>query len=142
MGRSVILADQVVRFTVAPPASKKNRKRWIKRGGRRFLVPSEDAVASEEEIALKAQAALARIGGTPWGPDAALSIDLYHDLEFDQVHVEVRQVGTIPKKHRGTRRDCHGMIETVADALQEVLYPDDRQVDAGSWRRLRHVEGA
>lgn len=128
---------QVIRFTVSPPASKKNRKRWIKRGRKRYLVPSLDAVGAEKEIALHAQIALARAGGMPWGPNDALAIDLEHDLETDLVHVRVRKVGTIPKRQRGTRRDCHGMIETVADALQGVLYPDDRQVDAGSWRRVR-----
>lgn len=131
------LADQVVRFTVPPPASKKNRRRWVRRGHRRVLLPSKEACASEREIALVAFAALSRQGGVPWGPDAALSIAVYHDIDLDQVHVEVRQVGVLPKKHRGTRRDCHGMIETIADALQDVLYPDDRQVDAGSWKRIR-----
>ena len=40
-------------------------------------------------------------------------------------------------KKLGTKRDAHGMVETIADALRGVVYPDDRQVDAGSWERKR-----
>jgi hypothetical protein len=127
---------QSITFAVAPPASLKNRRQWHRRAGSWRLSPSEDAIAGMREIRLAALAALH--GRAAWGPDDALHLELEHDVDADLVRVTVTRLGTLPTSgRRGTRRDCHGMIETVADALQGVLYDDDRQVDAGAWRRVR-----
>lgn len=74
----------------------------------------------------------------PFDKHDAVRIDYQHDTSTDMVHVRVSKIGELPKKgKRGTKRDSHGMVETIADAMQGVVYPDDRQVDAGSWERVR-----
>lgn len=127
-----------VEITVdVPPASKKNRRRWVRRGGKSYLIPSADAVRSANDLAASARAALAG-RGMPFGPDDALHIDWSHDVASDAVTIRVTKVGVFPTRgKRGTRRDMQGMIETIADALQGVLYPNDSQLDVGSWRRVR-----
>lgn len=129
-----------------PVASSKNRRRLFARGTRLTkkgkFVPrivsllSEDA---EDDTALIRRLAGKSAGDVmPFGPDDALRIDYSHCVETDRVTVRVEKVGTLPARgKRGTRRDVFGMLETIADALQGVLYPDDRQVDAGSFARRR-----
>jgi len=124
-------------FTLSRPvASKKNGRRPWKRGNRVFFIPSAKAVEDERTVADVARSVVGDV--MPFGPDDALRIDYQHDIETDRVTVRVEKVGTLPTKgRRGTRRDVFGMLETIADALQGVLYPDDRQVDAGSFARRR-----
>jgi Holliday junction resolvase RusA-like endonuclease len=65
-------------------------------------------------------------------------LDIEHHIASDRVSVRVTKIGEMPAKgKKGTKRDCHGMIETIADGLQGVLYHDDDQVDAGTWLRDR-----
>ena len=74
----------------------------------------------------------------PFDEDDTLQIDLIHDVATDRVTVRVTKIGRLPAKgKKGTKRDVHGMIETVADALQGVLYPDDRAVDVAHQERRR-----
>lgn len=107
-------------------------------------------MASERAIASAAQLAVSRDNGRvtmPFDEQDTIRIDYQHDIGTDMVHVRVMKIGTLPErtpsgrvkggKKLGTKRDCHGMLDTIADALQGVIYPDDRQVDAGSWERLR-----
>ena len=118
-----------------PVASSKNRRRIFRRGRRFVSLPSEDA---EIDTRMIRDAALQAADGFAFGPDDALAIDFHHDLTTDRVRVTVTKVGDLPKKgKRGTRRDAHGMLETIADALQGALYPNDSAVDCGSWRRIR-----
>lgn len=139
-----------ITFSVTtPPASKKNGKRWLKRGRKTFLVPSVKAVESERDLASAARLAIARGGAAtmPFDEDDAIRLDVIHDIDTDIVHVRASKIGLLPErtpsgkpkngKKLGTKRDAHGMVETIADALQGVVYPDDRQVDAGSWERMR-----
>lgn len=119
-----------------PVASKKNGRRPWKRGNRVFLIPSAKAVADEQMVADAARAACG--GVMPFGPDDALRIDYSHDVKTDLVHVRVTKVGVLPAKGpRGTKRDVFGMLETIADGMQDVLYPNDSAVDAGSFERRR-----
>lgn len=132
-----------------PPASKKNGKRWLKRGRKTFLVPSAKAVASERDLASAARLAISRSGAAamPFDQEDTIRLDVIHDIDTDMVHVRVSKIGLLPErtpsgrpkngKKLGTKRDTHGMIETIADALQGVVYPNDRQVDAGTWEKQR-----
>ncbi len=125
-----------VEFTIPHPiASKKNRREWIRRGRRKFLVPSSKATADAEEIAMRARVAA---NGVEFHADDALSLTYEHVLDTDEVRIRVEKVGVLPVRgRRGTQRDAHGMLETIADALQDVLYPDDRAIDAFGGRRIR-----
>jgi hypothetical protein len=119
-----------------PVASSKNRRRLFARGRRVVSLPSAQAVADAGMIRT---AAWALTGGhMPFDSDDALSLSYTHELDLDEVVVTVRKVGVLPARGpRGTRRDLHGMFETIADALQGTLYPDDRQIDSVSAARLR-----
>lgn len=120
-------------------ASSKNRRRTFfnKRAGRIVSLPSEQAVLDIKLVQQLAREAMAGMeDGFP--EDALLSLDLFHFVEDDTLTVRVTQVGRRPAKGKsGTRRDCHGMIETIADALQGVVYVDDRNIDSGTWQRVR-----
>jgi Holliday junction resolvase RusA-like endonuclease len=121
----------------APPASSKNRRRIFARGNRVVSLPSKDAEASAKAIRAAAKAAIGD-EPMPFGAEDALRIDLEHDVATDRVLVRVLRIGSIPTRgKKGTKRDVHGMIETVADALQGVLFPDDRQVDVAHQERRR-----
>lgn len=126
-------------FTVRvprPPASSKNRRRLFARGRRPVSLPSEQAV---QDIGMLRTAAFAVTGGRmPFDGDDALSLTYAHELDLDEVVVTVRKIGLLPARGpRGTKRDLHGMVETIADALQGTLYPDDRQIDSVSAARVR-----
>ncbi len=118
-----------------PVASSKNRRRIFARGRRVVSLPSEQA---ESDSAMVRHAARQAARGVEFGPDDALRIDYEHVIESDVVRVRVTKVGTLPTKgKRGTKRDVHGMLETIADALQGELFPNDNQVDEFAGRRVR-----
>lgn len=118
-----------------PVASSKNRRRIFTRGRRVISLPSAQATHDVEMIR---QAALAAASGVSFGPDDALRIDYQHVLASDTVRVRVTKVGVLPARGpRGTKRDVHGMFETIADALQGVLYPNDSAVDEFGGGRVR-----
>ena len=116
-------------------ASKKNRRVWIKRGRKKFLVPSADATADATEIAMRARVAA---NGIEFHELDALSLSYEHVLATDEVRVRIEKVGELPRNgRRGTKRDVHGMLETIADALQGVVYPNDSAVDRFAGGRVR-----
>jgi len=118
-----------------PVASSKNRRRIFARGRRVVSLPSAQA---EEDFALIREAARAAARGMQFGPDDALRIEYRHDLEDGVLWVRVTKIGTLPiKGPRGTKRDVHGMLETIADALQGVLYQNDSAIDEFAGGRVR-----
>lgn len=118
----------------SPVASSKNRRRIFRRGKRIVSLPSRKAVFDAAAIRAAASGAS---GGIVFHDDDALKLSYVHDIDADCVDVTVTKVGEIPAKgKRGTRRDIHGMAETIADALQGVIYNDDRCIDAMEcWRK-------
>ena len=128
-------------FTIpTPPASKKNGRQWKKFGRRKYLLPSEAAIESEAEVAEIARQACG--GVMPFDELDALRIDYSHDIATDAVPVTVTKVGTLPAKSkkgqkRGTKRDVISIAETLADALQGVLYPNDNAIDVWAIGRKR-----
>lgn len=118
-----------------PVASSKNRRRIFARGRRVASMPSEQAVS---DTAMVAAAAREASHGLSFGPHDQLRLDYWHVLDRDTVGVRVTKIGEMPTKgKRGTKRDLHGMLETIADALQGVLYQDDRNVEQVSCARRR-----
>jgi hypothetical protein len=116
-------------------ASKKNRREWIRRGRKKFLVPSREATADAAEIALRARVAA---NGVEFHELDALQLSYHHVLATDEVRVRVEKIGELPHRGpRGTKRDVHGMLENIADALQGVLYPNDSAVDRFAGGRVR-----
>lgn len=125
-----------VAFTVPHAiASKKNRRKWIKRGRKKLLVPSDEATSDAIEVAMRARVAA---NGVHFHELDALQLSYEHVLATDEVRVHVEKVGELPARGvRGTKRDVHGMLETIADALQGVLYPNDSAVDRFAGGRVR-----
>lgn len=136
----------VIEFEIPRPvASSKNRRRNYARG--KFMTKkgkmatrivsllSEQAV---DDVALIRELAKAASGGMQFGPDDALELRYTHDLETDRMTVTVAKIGVLPRRgKRGTKRDVHGMLETIADALQGVLYANDSAVDRFGGGRVR-----
>lgn len=128
-----------------PIASIKNRRvlgtKAAIRAGKVRRVPfsrKSDAQKTDMQMVRNyARIELARRGVTPFGPDDAILLDIRHMIEADELVVRAMRCGTLPTKRRGTKRDVHGMIETIADALQGVWYDDDRQIDHAVQRRIR-----
>lgn len=118
-----------------PVASVKNRRRVFTRGKRVVSLPSEQAVADASMIRTACADAA---GGVRFDDDDCLMIEYRHYIATDAVEVRVKKVGVMPAKgKRGTKRDVHGMLETLADAMQGVLYDDDRNVDLCLVARIR-----
>lgn len=118
-----------------PVASSKNRRRIFARGQRVVSLPSKQA---EEDFALIRDAARSKANGLMFNEDDALSVEYWHDLAGGCLRIRVTKVGTLPSKGpRGTKRDVHGMLETIADALQGVLYPNDSAIDEFRGGRVR-----
>ncbi len=123
-----------VEFTLPRPvASSKNRRRLFARGKRVMSIPSAQAV--DDAAMIRTMATMYH--DIEFDADDALSLTIEHRLASDSVRVVVEKIGELPARNRGTKRDAHGMIETIADALQGVLYPDDRNIDATTVRRVR-----
>lgn len=128
-----------VEFEVPRPvASSKNRKRIFGRGKRKIVLLSKEATRDVADVRLLARAA-AR--GLEFHADDALSLTYLHDIHADTLRVRVEKVGELPpsggRVRRGTKRDVHGMMETIADALQGTIYPNDSAVDVFGGRRVR-----
>lgn len=118
-----------------PVASKKNGRKWKKLGHRVRLVPSDTAHADAAEVAMRARVAA---NGVEFHPDDSLALTYTHDVHSDALRIRVEKVGELPTKgKRGTKRDVHGMLETIADALQGTLYPNDSAIDVFGGRRVR-----
>lgn len=127
-------------FTIpTPPTSKKNGRRWLKFGGRMRFVPSSKACQDERTVAEIARQACG--GVMPFDAGDALHIGYEHDIDSDTVEVTVTKIGTLPSgkkgQKRGTKRDVISIAETLADALQGVLYPNDNAIDVWAIGRKR-----
>lgn len=109
------------------PASKKNRREWIKRGRKKFLVPSKEAQSDESLIHRIAVAKAGALAG-PTFPDQDVELRIVYHARTGTVDVDCEPIRPRPKGFSGRRRDLHGMIETIADALQNAVYTNDNQV--------------
>ncbi len=119
-----------------PVASKKNRRRPI--GNGRTVASRE---ASSDERALRTLALLEMHGqGFQRVESDDVEIVMRHFVEEDEIEIQVRALRPKPKGRSGRRRDLHGMIETVADALQGVAYANDNQVGSVRMERVMREE--
>lgn len=131
----------VVQDTIA---SSKNRRRIYGRGKFKKSLPSVECEASIKALRAAARDVLMDREGadfmdyvsTPFDSQDQLEITYIHNLDDDSVFVSVEKIGEVPSSgKKGTRNDIHGKIETIADALEGVIYPDDRYVERiQGWR--------
>lgn len=126
-------APSKISFTVPLIApSKKNRQRIRKRGryGARFVAADEQVETAEMVIALAALAAvedkhLVRDRSLFGDHEVAATITI--DEVGKQMLVEVEDLGPKPKGRTNRRRDVHNVADAVMDALQGIVFDDDRQ---------------
>lgn len=115
-----------VRFVFPVWPCKKNNAAYAR--GRRI---GSSRVAKHEAAIAAHVARVLPPGAAPlFGALDDCRVDLVHRVRDDAVVVTVSRVGEPQQVGRktGRRRDVHNLIDTLCDALQGVLYADDRQL--------------
>lgn len=97
-------------------------------------VHSKEAKQDLERIAQHARAAMAEQG---WAfcEDDELDLSYDYDVPRDQTIITVTVLGPRPKGTTGRKQDAFAALETIADALQNVLYRNDSQIREGRYKR-------
>jgi len=106
--------------------SKKNSKRVFKRGKFTTVLPSTAYLAWEQEARISAKLELCHFD-SPY-----LNLDL--PLKSD-IHVKVVAY------YKGQQPDLSGVLESVGDCLEGVVWENDRQIKSWDGSRLIHCLG-
>lgn len=120
--------------------SAKNSRVWRRRGNRNLLCRSDEAEADYQSI--RTLAALAWNRHVPAGQKSVLSgrdvgVRVLVDKRRKITDIEVWDMG--PRRlSAGQRRDLHGSLETIMDAIEKVAFDDDAQV---ARVEMEYVEG-
>lgn len=101
------------------PPSKKNRMAYGK--GRVFKQAS--VIRYEDMLQVRAMEA----GSPPFGNDD-LDVHIVWNVKYDKTTITVGSLGPPPKGKTGRRRDVQNIPAVVLDALQGIVYDDDKQV--------------
>lgn len=110
--------------------SAKNSRVWRRRGGRNLLCRSDEAEADLN--AIRTLVALAWNRKVPAGQKSVLSgrdvgVRVRIDKRRKITDLEVYDMG--PRQlSAGQRRDLHGSLELLMDAIEGVAFDDDAQV--------------
>jgi Holliday junction resolvase RusA-like endonuclease len=110
------------------PVSKKNRTRIKRgRGGKSYIAKGDEVKAQEAEIQWLVMRSLRELEEREllFGKQAALRAELIWLPRLEQTHLHVRQVGQLQTR---PKRDAANLPALVLDALQGLIYADDRQV--------------
>lgn len=112
------------------PRSAKNSRRIVHVRGRVRSFVSREAQSDEHAIRAAVRDA---VGRESWAGSNYVSVAITIDESTGATRIVIRDLGPQPKRgKRDTRRDVHGTIETVMDALTGCAYVDDRQARAVS----------
>lgn len=122
-----------ITFPLIPASAKNGTKR--KEIGRRVLtVKSDKAYADQKSMAAAVLAVTRKL--TTWAGNNYVGVEIVVDELAGETHVTVHDLGPQPEKgRRFTKRDVHGVVESVMDALQGTAFDDDRQV---RWSRVAY----
>lgn len=133
---------KVFRITLPVVPSIKNSRRLLKvRAGGKLRTISARSIASREAMStvqLLVDAALADYGvpvGRSLFGDDRISVRIEHDVATGTVDLTVRSKG--PKAPGSGRRDLQNLQDGLLDALEGLIYDNDRQVDVLVMRRRR-----
>ena len=110
-------------FVIRRPAAKKNRLRFTRAGK-----PYKAKAVKDDEAAIASAALMAANAARltdPWEGDVAISLREQPDGSF---HVRVEFLPS--ERHHGRRWDLQNIPAAVCDALEGVVYANDRQVVA------------
>lgn len=136
-------APKAIRFEIWPPASKKNHARAKRDWDTGKAYVGSDRMVRHERRAIRiiVEQALAairwRMAEPLFGEDDDVEMELEHLVERDVMQVTVRRIGP-PQKvdgRTGRRRDVVNLFDSISDALQGLVYGDDRQISRCSGRR-------
>lgn len=116
------------------PCSSKNRTQIRKHGrgpnARRSIAKSDLAASHQAAIRVIASRVLRNLPAeqrTLFGSHY-VRVEVRIDEQAERTEILVHDHGPQPKRgRRGTKRDVHGTLETVMDAMQGVVFDDDRQ---------------
>lgn len=109
------------------PTSSKNRSQIRRRGARRWIAKSDEAETHQARIGAACREAMGKLGAS-WAGDHYVSVDIEVDADESTTTITVTDEGPQPTKgKRRTKRDVHGVTETVMDGLNGHAYDDDRQ---------------
>jgi hypothetical protein len=128
-------------FEVPPPHSKKNNTQPMRRGKHGPIRIGPRAVVRREARAMRQLVfeAIAQLGvvGPLFGCEDDIDMQVEHVLGRDVVRVTVTRLGPPLAVHgrTGRRRDLVNLFDSIADAMNGVLYGDDRQVARCGGRR-------
>lgn len=115
---------------VAASAKNRTQIRRPKGGGKPWIAKSDKAEKHQDAMRLLAQSQLRRalrVGRTLFGRNY-FAAEITVDGERGRMRVRLHDLGPQPARGRClTRRDVHGVVESVMDALQGVVFDDDRQ---------------
>lgn len=123
-------------FTIpVPPSSKNARRARMLPTGRLIQFRPKHVVDATATIKVAAQQAMAK-ARTQLSQDSDLCVMLDHHVGRDEVEVRVWEVRPRPDGKTGRKRDVINLPELVCDAMQDVVYANDRQVSDLIVRRI------
>ena len=132
MTRKQLGADEPIRSITLEfdliPSSAKNRTEIRKRGARRWVSKSKAAESSQAAMTLLARRATQHWGaGSLFGRNYVRT-EIVVDPTRRRTRVTIHDLGEQPRSGVcWTKFDVHGVVESVMDALQGVVFDDDRQ---------------
>lgn len=120
-----------VSFLIPPPKSKKNNKALIVINGRTRVGTAKCIKDQEAAIRMHVARAVPLLEAGPlFGDVHDVGLELVHLIEKDLVQVTVYRLGDAVEVagRTGRRRDVPNLFESVCDALEGLLYENDRQI--------------
>ena len=120
------------------PKSAKNRSEIRMHGARRWISKSKDAERDQRQMAtIFREENLCSISQTFFG-DHYVGVRIVVFEEEQETEVEIVDLGPQPSKGRkNTKRDVHGVVESIMDGLEDHAFNNDRQV---RWCTVRYSD--
>ena len=118
------------------PHSAKNQTQIRRRGSRSWIAKSNAAERDQSNIAAGVREMGVKLGQT-WAGANYIGVEIDVDEDAVETRVTIHDLGPQPTKgRRYTKRDVHGVVESVMDGLQGHAFDDDRQV---RWCRVAYA---
>ena len=124
-----------VRFPFVPKSAK-NRCEIRMRGTRRWISKSKDAERDQASMAAIVRGLnLVEFGRTVFGSNY-VGVHVRIDELSQETEVEIVDLGPQPTRGRKhTKRDVHGVVESIMDGIEGHVFDNDRQV---RWCTVRY----
>lgn len=131
----------LITFEIPPPCSKKNNTEMRRRGryGKRWITPNDQVRSEARRMRQAVSEGMARLGLQEplFGEDDDVELELRHLIDRDVVQVTFRRIGPPleVKGRTGRKRDVINLFDAVGDAMNGLVYGDDKQIALCSGRR-------